>query len=178
MPCHWAPSWLYIHRPVAPQFLDCECSDCPSHTPHLSVCKDIQLPLISWFALFAFTCWQLSVWSWTGQLYMIQGGAIIFSKQRNSCKDKVLIYENWKYATSAFACSHSHKVKRHRLGGCYGNKSLEEPTLLHEDVLCLQKEAARQTDLDSGHSGVSAKGWELEVRFLKETLWFGDMSLL
>lgn len=59
---------------------------------------------------------------------------------------------------SAFACSHCHRLKRNSLGGCYGNKSLEVPTLLHEDVLCLQKETARQTDLDSGHPGMSAKG--------------------
>lgn len=47
---------------------------------------------------------------------------------------------------SAFACSQRHGVERNSLGGCYGNKSLEVPTLLHEDVLCLQKEMVILTD--------------------------------
>jgi len=49
-------------------------------------------------------------------------------------------------------------VERNSLGGCYGNKSLEVPTSLQEDVLCLQKDRARQADLHFEQPGVSAKG--------------------
>lgn len=83
-------------------------------------------------------------------------------------------YLNTKYPTSAFACSHSHSTERNSPGGCYGNKSLEVPTWLHRDVLYLQKE----TDLHFEQPGGSAKGWQLEVRFLKASQWFGGMRPL
>lgn len=106
-------------------------------------------------------------------------GSSSVSKE-NSCKDKVLVSENWKYSTSAFACSQSHGVERNSLGGCYGNKSPEVPTLLQEDACSAfrRKKLDRQTDLYFEHPGVSAKSCELEVRFLKASLWFGDTSPL